>query len=267
MLYCGDIHIVVHSQLLPSFHQFPWCLGRVLGCCCYVPACLPHTLSWHGLFGFTRGWQYGNAADLMDDCLKMSSCNGNRSRFLGSVSIFLFSFFSSTLFHHLFCATPSFYTVILLHRKLTLQRKSCVIGRASGCKICTPSHTVLHIHAHSLHRLGTLILQLCSYELYIVYIKLHSQHIMVIEGTSHRETEIACLENKGVGCIASVKETLCVHMVCGKPIMHVYYINGCVGSNNSHCQSLWLLSSPLKVLSSLYIELNLIFICHFLHIL
>lgn len=36
---------------------------------------------------------------------------------------------------------------------------------------------------------------------------------MVIEGKSHRETEIACLENKGLDAQLSQGNTLCAHGV------------------------------------------------------
>lgn len=72
-LYCSDIHIIVLYLLLPSTPT-----AQRVGCC--AASNLHNSLGWHGLFGFPRTWQYGNAADLMDDCLKMAPCIRNRSR-------------------------------------------------------------------------------------------------------------------------------------------------------------------------------------------
>lgn len=52
-------------------------------------------LSWLGLFSFTRGWQYGNATDIMDDCLKMAAVTETGAEF--GVCFCLFK----TLFLHL----------------------------------------------------------------------------------------------------------------------------------------------------------------------
>lgn len=84
------------------------------GCSAAFCLYLPDTLSWHGLFGFSKGWQYGNAADLMDDCLKMAASVANRSRVLGSVcalsckTLVLMFFFASIVLLYiliLFCIT------------------------------------------------------------------------------------------------------------------------------------------------------------------
>lgn len=64
------------SPLPPSFKSLQcseWALCR------FLPAYLT-PLSWYSLFGIFKGWQYGNAEDLMDDCLKMAACTGNGSR-------------------------------------------------------------------------------------------------------------------------------------------------------------------------------------------
>lgn len=154
------IHLTLSKDVVLQWHSYystlhaPPPIPTVLreGAVLY-PTCLPNALSWHGLFGFTRGWQYGNAADLMDDCLKMASCNRNRSKVWGLFLCFMFFF---SLLKKAFSISSSSRKVLLyllIPLRIKLARDAVKGGKLCHCvsKWVHITHTEVHMYTHT-HR-------------------------------------------------------------------------------------------------------------------